>query len=62
MVFFVTGGKTMTRPYISSSKYILRMSDFKKGEWAKKWDKLYHTFIKKHKKKLYKYRYYFPNL
>lgn len=62
MVFFVTGGKTMTRPYISSSNYILKMSDFKKGEWADKWDNMYHYFIKKHKKKLYKYRYYFPNL
>jgi deoxyribodipyrimidine photolyase-related protein len=62
MVFFVTGGQTMTRPYISSSNYILKMSDYKKSDWSIKWDKLYHDFIKKHRAKLYKFRYYFPSL
>jgi deoxyribodipyrimidine photolyase-related protein len=59
MVFFVTGGKTMRRPYISSSNYILKMSDFEKGSWCDKWDLLYKTFIKKHKKKMHKFRYYY---
>lgn len=59
MVFFVTGGKTMTRPYLSSSNYILKMSDYKKSEkWTDTWDNLYKTFLKKNKQKLYKYRYY----
>ncbi len=62
MVFFVTGGKTMTRPYISSSNYILKMSNYKKGDWCNVWDNLYHKFINKNKKKLYKFRYYFPSL
>ena len=30
MVFFVTGGKTMRKPYISSSNYIIKMSNYKK--------------------------------
>jgi deoxyribodipyrimidine photolyase-related protein len=58
MVFFVTGGLTMRRPYISSSNYIIQMSSYKKGEWSEKWDELYHSFIKKHNKKLYKFRYF----
>ena len=59
MVFFVTGGMTMKRPYISSSNYILKMSNYIKGIWSEKWNDLYHKFIKKNKKKLYKYRYYY---
>jgi deoxyribodipyrimidine photolyase-related protein len=62
MVFFITGGQTMTRPYISSSNYILKMSDYNKDKWSEEWDNLYHSFIKKHRTKLYKFRYYFPNL
>ena len=41
MVFYSTGGKTSYKPYLSSSKYILRMSNYKKGEWSKVWDVLY---------------------
>jgi len=59
---FMTGGLTMRRPYLSSSNYILKMSDYKKGKWSEKWDKLYKAFLKKHKKKLWKYRYYFRGL
>lgn len=62
MVFFVSGGKTMRRPYISSSNYIIKMSNYKKEDWAKKWNKLYHNFLKKNKKKLWKFRYYFRSL
>lgn len=62
MVFFVTGGKTMRRPYISSSNYIIKMSNYKVGKWGDKWDKLYNNFLKKNKKKLYKFRYYFRSL
>ena len=62
MVFFVSGGATMRRPYISSSNYVLKMSNYKKGEWSKKWDKKYHEFLKKKRKKLLKFRYYFRNL
>ena len=41
MVFYSTGGKTSYKPYVSSSKYILRMSNYKKGPWTKVWDELY---------------------
>jgi len=62
MVFFISGGDTMRRPYISSSNYILKMSDYKKGEWSVEWDKLYHTFLEKNREKLWKFRYYFRSL
>lgn len=52
MVFHVSGGKTMRRPYISSSNYLLKMSDWKRGEWADEWDELYRKFVKKHRRKL----------
>jgi len=42
----------MTRVYFSSSNYILKMSDFKKGDWVKTWDAVYYSFIKKHYKLL----------
>ena len=44
----------MTRPYINSSNYILKMSNFKRGEWCKIWDAIYYSFINKHKKLLSK--------
>lgn len=62
MVFFVTGGDTMRRPYISSSNYILKMSDYSKGEWCDTWDDLYYNFAQKNKRKLWKFRYYIPVL
>ena len=62
MVFFCTGGKTMRKPYVTSSNYILKMSDYKKGEWSEEWTKLYHDFLKKHRSKLMPFRYYFRGL
>ena len=38
----------MTRLYFSSSNYILKMSDYKKGEWCEIWNTLYYNFINKH--------------
>lgn len=39
-----------TKPYIASSNYILKMSNYKKdGLWDKVWDALYWEFINKHK-------------
>jgi deoxyribodipyrimidine photolyase-related protein len=37
------------RPYFSSSNYILKMSNFKKGGWCNIWDACYYSFINKHK-------------
>jgi deoxyribodipyrimidine photolyase-related protein len=35
----------MTRPYFSSSNYILKMSTYKKAKWCNIWDSLYYYFI-----------------
>lgn len=45
---FSDGGIFATKPYISGSNYILKMSDFKKGEWCDVWDSLFWRFIGKH--------------
>ncbi|MBS1934951.1 MAG: cryptochrome/photolyase family protein [Bacteroidetes bacterium] len=45
---FADGGLMSTKPYISGSNYILKMSDFKKGEWQEIWDALFWHFIQKH--------------
>ena len=34
-----------TKPYVSGSNYILKMSDYKKGEWSEVWDALYWQFV-----------------
>ena len=58
MVFFVSGGATMRRPYASSSNYVLKMSNYKKGKWSEIWTEKYRDFIKRNRAKLYKFRYY----
>jgi deoxyribodipyrimidine photolyase-related protein len=45
---YADGGMMTTKPYISGSSYILRMSDFKRGPWCDLWDALYWRFIDKH--------------
>jgi deoxyribodipyrimidine photolyase-related protein len=42
---FAAGEMITTKPYVSGSNYILKMSDHKKGEWADSWDVLYWQFI-----------------
>jgi len=39
------GGLMTTKPYISGSAYVLKMSDHKKGAWCPIWDALYWRFI-----------------
>lgn len=39
------GGLMTTKPYVSGSSYVLRMSDFKKGPWCGVWDALYWRFV-----------------
>ena len=46
---YADGGLITTKPYISSSNYILKMSDYPRGEWCDVWDALYWRFIQKHK-------------
>ncbi len=43
------GGAITTKPYISGSNYIRKMSDFPPGDWCDIWDGLYWRFIAKHK-------------
>ncbi|MBL7876504.1 MAG: cryptochrome/photolyase family protein, partial [Cyclobacteriaceae bacterium] len=49
---FADGGLMATKPYISGSNYILKMSNYKKGDWCEIWDGLYWMFIYKHQKDL----------
>jgi deoxyribodipyrimidine photolyase-related protein len=44
------GGRITTKPYISSSNYIRRMSNFGRGDWCEIWDGLFWRFISKHKR------------
>jgi deoxyribodipyrimidine photolyase-related protein len=46
---YADGGLMTSKPYISSSNYIRKMSDFKAGPWCDIWDSLFWRFIHKHK-------------
>ena len=43
---FSDGGIFSTKPYISSSNYVKKMSNFKSGSWCEIWDGLFWKFIK----------------
>jgi deoxyribodipyrimidine photolyase-related protein len=45
---FADGGLIMTKPYLSSSHYLRKMSDYPAGPWCDIWDGLFWRFIKKH--------------
>jgi deoxyribodipyrimidine photolyase-related protein len=45
-------GIMTTKPYISGSNYILKMSNYSKGPWCDVWDALYWSFIIKHREEL----------
>lgn len=45
---YADGGLIITKPYISSSNYILKMSNYPKGEWTEIWDGLFWRFLQKH--------------
>ena len=49
---YADGGQMTTKPYISSSNYILRMSDFPRGKWCEIWDGLFWAFIDRHREVL----------
>ncbi|MFM2286442.1 MAG: hypothetical protein RLZZ543_1939 [Bacteroidota bacterium] len=38
---FADGGMMSTKPYISGSNYLMKMSDYPKGEWQDIWDALF---------------------
>jgi len=49
MGLFSDGGIFATKPYICGSSYILKMMDFKKGDWCNTMDGLYWRFIDKNR-------------
>jgi len=46
---FADGGIMSTKPYISGSNYLMKMSDYQKGEWQVIWDGLFWHFMDKHR-------------
>lgn len=48
MGLFADGGIFATKPYISSSNYIKKMSHYGKGEWQDEWDTKFWAFLFKH--------------
>ncbi|MBJ2174403.1 cryptochrome/photolyase family protein [Aureibaculum sp. A20] len=46
---FADGGLMATKPYISGSNYIMKMSNYKKGEWQSTWDGLFWRFMHTHR-------------
>jgi deoxyribodipyrimidine photolyase-related protein len=42
---FADGGLMSTKPYISSSNYVLKMSNYQKGDWTETWDALFWRFM-----------------
>ncbi len=46
---FADGGIMSTKPYISGSNYLMKMSDYQKGEWQPIWDALFWRFMHVHR-------------
>jgi len=46
---FADGGLMATKPYISGSNYLMKMSNYKKGEWQNIWDGLFWRFMHTHR-------------
>jgi deoxyribodipyrimidine photolyase-related protein len=46
---YADGGIITSKPYISSSNYIRKMSDFPAGPWCEIWDALFWRFVEKHR-------------
>lgn len=46
---FADGGLMATKPYISGSNYLMKMSNYPKGDWQATWDALFWCFMDKHR-------------
>ena len=46
---FSDGGLMATKPYISGSNYVMKMSNYKKGDWQATWDGLFWRFMDTHR-------------
>jgi deoxyribodipyrimidine photolyase-related protein len=44
---FADGGIMSTKPYLSGSNYLMKMSDYPKGDWQSIWDSLFWHFMDK---------------
>lgn len=44
---YADGGSITTKPYFSGSNYILKMSNYPKGEWSTVWDNLFWNFVER---------------
>ncbi|MFM8914049.1 MAG: cryptochrome/photolyase family protein, partial [Flammeovirgaceae bacterium] len=49
MSHLADGGLMATKPYISGSNYLMKMSDYEKGDWQKTWDALFWRFMHTHR-------------
>ncbi len=49
MGLFASGGVFATKPYISGSAYLRKMSDYPAGPWCATWDGLFWNFIGQHR-------------
>lgn len=49
MAIFSDGGVFATKPYICGANYVLKMSDYPRGDWCDVMDGLYWRFVDKHR-------------
>ncbi|MEO7394002.1 MAG: cryptochrome/photolyase family protein [Chitinophagaceae bacterium] len=49
MTQFADGGLMTTKPYISGSNYLMKMSNYEKGDWQQVWDGLFWRFMHVHR-------------
>jgi deoxyribodipyrimidine photolyase-related protein len=49
MTQFADGGLMTTKPYISGSNYLMKMSDYERGPWQAVWDGLFWRFMHVHR-------------
>ena len=43
------GGRITTKPYFSGSNYVMKMSNYKRGDWCETWDALFWRWIWNHR-------------
>lgn len=46
---FAAGAMITTKPYVSGSNYLRKMSDLPAGDWTDDWNALYWTFVRDHR-------------
>jgi deoxyribodipyrimidine photolyase-related protein len=46
---FSDGGLMASKPYISGSNYLMKMSNYNKGDWKETWDGLFWRFMDTHR-------------